>query len=388
MRVWERIKQILLLHHVAVTILAFVIMSFFGAIAVSVKFFDSVTKAVQEVETEDIYYSILRDNEPEISNNIVLLDITEVYNRAEMAQLMADVEEAGAKVVGIDCCFEFESKGTEEENQALIDVTNKYHDNIVYSLKPAALDNDGAFQELTHSFMYFYVDTMVEGTTNVTRTLYGGLKRTTPMLVKTCEGEKNSWAAQIANIYAGKDFVADHPSELHINFVPTTFLTIQPKDVKKSKDLIKDRIVLFGALKQEEDWHWTPIGKMPGTTMLAYGVQTVLDKKEIKKTPFWALCIIVFLMALLVQCLQQAYLDKMATYKNPFVRYIIGSSYVLNILTFLFTAIFIWGSFLVFTKFNYSIDFAYGIAACAFLGTSRSMYKALKDYYFNKDNKE
>lgn len=376
-----------LFKHVCVTLLAFSLMLFFGFIALNVKFFDSISKAVSEVSTDDIYYSILRNSEPEVSNNIVMVDITQVYNRAEMAQLIEDVETFGAKTVGIDCCFEFEDAGTPTANDSLIAVADKYK-NIVFSLKLAEMDFEEIYHKETHSFMYFYVDTMTEGFTNVKRTLYGGLKRVTPMAGMSDTGPKRSFAAQVAGLYANKDFAAEHPEELHINFTPTVFPSFQPKDVRKYKDAFKDKIVLFAALSQEEDFHWTPIGKIAGTELLAYSIQTVLDKKETRKASLWFLILISFGIALVAQILQQMYLDKMATYKNPFVRYIIGSAYVLNIITYLFIAIIIWISFIVFQKFNYSIDFVYGIGATAFLTTSRYMYVAIKDYYFHKDDKQ
>ena len=96
--------------------------------------------------------------------------------------------------------------------------------------------------------------------------------------------------------------------------------------------------------------------------------------------PIIPFCIISLLLIFMVQVMQASYLKRTSNSKNMFVRYVIGSSYVLSILTFLFTSVFLGISFFVFSLFCISFNLAWALSVIAFLGTSRSMYAAIKDY--------
>ena len=65
---------------------------------------------------------------------------------------------------------------------------------------------------------------------------------------------------------------------------------------------------------------------------------------------------------------------------NPFVRFIIGSSYVIDILTFLFTSVFLGLGYLLFMIYGISFNIAWAISAIAFLSNSRAMTTAINQY--------
>lgn len=74
--------------------------------------------------------------------------------------------------------------------------------------------------------------------------------------------------------------------DVNINFSPTYFHVLSPEEVISHPELIQDIIVLVGAMYEDADCHWTPIGKIAGVELLAYGVQSLLYGKEMHNQPF------------------------------------------------------------------------------------------------------
>ena len=79
--------------------------------------------------------------------------------------------------------------------------------------------------------------------------------------------------------------------------------------------------------------------------------------------------------------LQLVYLRWTSGSKSPLVFHVMGSAYVLGVVTFLWIAMIMWVTFLCFNLYNVSVELGWPIAAMAFLATSRSFYAACEDYY-------
>ena len=133
--------------------------------------------------------------------------------------------------------------------------------------------------------------------------------------------------------------------------------------------------------------HWTPVGKIAGVELLAYSIQSLVEQKEIHKVSGAAFWIISLLIVLLIEVMQSRYLDKTKHSPNEFVRYVASSPYVMNILTYLFTTVFIGASFVVFSKYHVSFNLAWALSTIAFLGLSRNMYNSLRDYFLSIKDK-
>ena len=63
------------------------------------------------------------------------------------------------------------------------------------------------------------------------------------------------------------------------------------------------------------------------------------------------------------------------------VYHVMGSAYVLGLVTFFWIALVMWAPFLLFSLYNLKLELGWAIAAMAFLATSRSFYAACEDYY-------
>lgn len=376
----KRKKKSFLFRHWCITGLAICITSLFALLAVFAKPLDPVKRAIQDFSFTDIYYEILKESTvPDTAHFITIVDMTELTNRSDIAQLLDHIEQHQPKVVGLDVCFDNEGEDF-EGNDALIQVAEK-HKNIVFSLKMLDWkDEKTGWTKAIHSFFH-EITALKEGTTNMPRALYDNMKRRVPMCERYQGKLYPSFVTQVANTYAEKDLRRGRTEDVNINFSPTVFRVLKPEEVLDHPEMIQDQIVLVGAMYEDTDTHWTPIGKIAGVELLAYGIQSVICDNEVKTLPFPLLCLVSLVVILVVEILQQLYLDRMAMSKSIFVRYIIGSAYIMSIFTVLFTTLLLGISFIIFKSYNLSFNLAWALSVITFLGTSRSMYNALHSYF-------
>lgn len=367
--------------HLSVTLLSICIMGFFAIIAMMATTLDPLKRAVENFSFTDIYYNILMESTvPDTSRVITIVDMTKITNRSDMAQLLQDIETHTPKVVGLDVCFDNEGEDFEGNDQ-LIQVAEKYK-NIIFSQKMLDWKNDSiGWTTCIHSFFYEITD-LTEGTTNMPRSsLYDSMKREVPLSERYMGKLYPSFTTQVVNHFAEQDVIKGRTEQVKINFNPTLFRVLKPEEVISHPEMIENQIVLVGAMYEDADTHWTPIGKIAGVELLAYAVQSVLFSNEVHELPTWLLTLVSLCIIFVVQILQHSYLTGMARSSSIFVKYIIGSSYFMSIFTFLFTSLLLGLCFLVFKKFNLSINLTWAVTATTFLGTSRYMYNALSDYF-------
>lgn len=365
--------------HLAITFLSIGISSLFALVAIFAKPLDPVKRAIKDFSFTDIYYEIQKEGAvPDTSRIITIIDMTKLTTRSDIAALLAEIEIHNPKVIGLDVCFDNEGEDF-EGNDSLIAVASKYK-NIVYSMKLFNWANDSiGWTKSIHSFFH-EITPLTEGTTNMPRALYDNMKRKVPVC-ELFEGKQiPSFATQVSNLYAGQDIVGERTNDVKINFSPTVFRTLSPEQVNCHPELIEGQIVLVGAMYEENDRHWTPIGKIAGVELLAYGIHSIIYSNEIKDLPFPLLCVISLIVIFIVEVIQHWYLETMGKSDKIFVRYIIGSTYVMSILTFLFTSVLLGLGFLVFKIYGLSFNLAWALSVITFLGTSRSMYTALSNY--------
>lgn len=366
--------------HLMVTILAVVIMGFFAMVTLVAKPLDPIKRAIENFSFTDVYYEILKDTgTPDTSRLITIVDLTKLTNRTDIGQTIYDIESFNPKVLGVDCCFD--NYGEDIEGNALIvEVAEKYK-NIVWSQK--MLDYSGVdsigWTRTIHSFFAEFTD-ITEGTTNMPRALYDSMKRTMPIRERYQGKYCPSFVSQVVNKYAGKDITKGIKGDIKINFSPIRFRVLSPQEVCNHPEMIENQIVLFGSMYEDVDMHWTPVGKIAGVVLLAYSVQTLVYGTVISEIPTWLFGIISFLIVFLTQMWQSEYIDRTNKSNNLFVKHILGSTYIINILITVVTLILVGISFFVFKLYNVSFNMAWALSAIALLSTSRNMYSAIKDY--------
>lgn len=380
-KIWNLIKHSTLAKNVIITVFAFAMLGFIAFVAVSIKPLNPLAMSVKNFSFTDVYYSILDEiAEPDTSMAVTIVDMTQLYRRGQLAQVLEDIQSCNPKVVGVDVVFDVE-KDDFEGNDSLVALAAQYP-NMVFAFKLFDYkDDDLGYTTEIHSFFKKYVD-FKEGFVNVPRGgQYDGMKRIIPLQVHSNGEEVYSMVNQTVSFYVDDNsWKKDAKNEVEINFCPKDFWVLRPDEVLDHPELIEDRIVLLGAMYEDADFHWTPVGKIPGVKLLAYGIQTLLERNEVKTLPSLPLFVISFCFTLLVFSLQLKYRSIMWASSNLFVRFVIGSTYVVNILTFLFTSVFLGICFLVFYFTHVHINLGWTLASLPFLFTSRNLYEAIVAY--------
>lgn len=370
-----------------VAVLAFIVLGLMAFFTFNLSFLNPIKKVVQDFSMTDFYYQVLMqaDHYKE-SSLITIVDMTELTDRGDVAMALEAIEACGPKVVGVDIIFD----GLKEDTVAdemLKDLAATY-DNIVWSVKLCDyVDDQSGYSASLRSF--FAEETKCkEAVTNMQRSLYSGLKRVFVTGWKL-EGELlPSFAGMLANSYAEKTVIETRDSEIKINFTPTTFTVIPWDSVICHPELLANRIVLFGAMHENADMHYTPLGQIAGIELLAYAVQTILRENEVYEvegTLFWTIS---FLFVVMTYWGRSSRRKWTASLRRPEQRLLLDFPVFGSIISFAWMAFLTWGAFVLFCYYDISFNLGLTFSAIAFLGPAEGSYNAISDYFNNHFNEE
>lgn len=359
------------LYHFLVTVLAFCIVGVLAEIAFNTAFLDPVAKTMQNFSMSDVYYQILQETgNPDDNEEIVIVDMSELYNRQDIASVLTEIEKHKPRIVGVDIVFE----GFKEDSigdMMMWNIAAKYH-NIVFSYRLFDYkDDETGYADAVHSFFAQPLK-VEEGFTNMQRDLYSSIKRVTSIAKKYKGILQPSFITKVVNRYTGKEVVRTENRDITINFTPSYFKVIPFDSVKYQSAILKDKLVLFGAMKDETDMHYTPLGKIAGVELLAYSIQTLLGQKEVYELPLWLTVVLSFLLALLTQIGWTCYTDFAQSRKSRFVRFCLSNSFTKAIIFFMWLSFIVWLAFVIFFKYDIDISLGLGLSGIAFLSLSRS----------------
>lgn len=361
--------------HIIITILAFVLVSSFALIALKLPFMGPIAEAIKEFEMTDVYCQILQDTndgDEEVSDDVVIVDMSELFSRRDLAKALTHIEAQKPKVIAVDVVFE----GLKEDSigdEMLAEVALS-HDNIVYSYKLLNYENDSiGHADTVHSFFANENDALNEGYTNMPRNLYGGIKRKLSIGEKVKGRVRPSFITVAAGMYEGKQVENVSETSININFIPKRFRVIEPDSINAHPGWIKDKLVLFGAMKDEYDMHYTPLGKMAGTELLGYSIETLLQKSKVKEVSCWLMVIISFLLVLLTQVVFGVYMEFAKKRKNRVLRFLMSASFMRSYLMFFWIAVWMWIAFILFYQFDISLNMGWALSAMAFLVLAQSI---------------
>jgi len=363
--------------NLAIVGFSFLIVWGYVQIALNLSFLNPISEAIKGFSITDKYYQMMSEKE---SHLVVIVDLTSLIYRDDIAQALEDIEACNPAVIGVDCVFEGEREDTAADN-AIRRVASKY-DNIVYSYR--LLDEQGYGIGYSRSVHSFFTDTIKvhEGVTNMQfDNLYSSIKRKLKAGWLVNGKKEPTLVGEVVNYYAKEKVLDVTDKDVNINFHPTRFTKIDPSEILQNRAQIEGRIVLLGTLTDETDMHFTPLGKIAGVELLAYAAQSILEKEEIVEFPLWIQVIIAVLLVILTNIMQRTYIDWTTSNNNPFIRYVIGSTYVMGLFTFLWIALIMWITFLCFSLYGVNVETGWPIAAMAFLATARSFYAACEAYY-------
>jgi CHASE2 domain-containing sensor protein len=375
-----------LLRHIITTLIAFVLVALFAFTAYKVPFMSPMAEAIEDYKMTDVYYHILQDTDDgDTSDVVTIVDMSDLYSRRELATALKAIEQCQPRVIGIDVVFEgLKEDSVGDEMIAEVALTHK---NLVFSYKLLDYENDSIGHAITvHSFFAQDEGAVTEGYTNMPRNLYGGLKRELS-LGDRAEGKLvPSFITQTVAVYEGQKAGPVRQKNLNINYTPRKYHVVSPDSIALHSEYIKDKLVLFGAMKDEYDMHYTPLGKMAGVELLAYAVETFLRQNEIREVNKWATAVISFLIVLLTQMLLSVYAYWAQHRRIRFFRVVLSASITKGYLIFFFIGFWMWVAFILFYSFDFTLNLGWALSAMAFLILARSIYDEIIMVLLEKKN--
>lgn len=317
----------------------------------NLSFFDPIKRAMANFSVSDVYYQVMQESGDEQKSEVItIVDMTTLYDRGRMAQVIDEVNECNPCVVGLDVMFEGlrgDTVGSERLVEAICQIENPV---VAFKLKEADPET-GEFVSARHSF-FAPLDGLQEGYTNVQHIDLGGIIRNMSTWHILGGDTVHSLSYYLAHKFSPDVTAVDLPRRQLIDYTPTQFAVVPYDSILQHRDLIENRIVMLGAMNDDADMHYSPFGRTAGTCIQAYAVQTLLEHHHTLEIGFVWTVIISFLIIVLTDILQCEISYHAKRSNSIAVQFFFESTFVKNAINFIWMSFLIWINFLMFTKFN------------------------------------
>ena len=374
------------LHHLMASAIAFSIVAIYALLAYNLKIFNPLVQVLKEYSITDFYYQVIGTKaERDTSRIVTIVDMTRLNDRRDIAYALSEVQEQHPKVIGVDILFNG-LKPDNPDGDSLIAAIAAKDTSIVFALQFYDDSYDGQqYNRVKQSFFVDSIPHLKEALVNMPLDNFDGLKRKIS-IAKTVKGKlRPSMIKRLSDEYANQEIMPLKDNTMNINWSPVDFRVIPYDSIADYGEFLTDRIVLFGSVNDEKDMHYTPQGKMSGIKLIAYGVETMVKRTSIIKTPWWVDAILSFIAVLLTKYLFEIGDRYAKSRKNKFMRISLKTTLAMGILKFLWIAFLMYVGFIIFAKFNISINIALAIAAIPFIGPAEDLYNVISNSFSKKE---
>lgn len=374
-----------LLHYLLASAIALGIVAVYLLFALNLAIFNPLLQVLKEYSITDFYYQVIGTKaERDTSRIVSIVDMTELTDRRDIAYALSEVLEQHPKVVGVDILFNG-LKPENPEGDSLIAAIAASDTSMVFALQYFDDSFDGKqFSRVKQSFFADSIPNLKEGLVNMQVDKINGMRRKIS-LAKTVKGKlRPSMIKQLSDEYAEQEIMPLKDKEININWSPIYFRVIPYDSIADYGEYLADRIVLFGSIRDERDTHYTPQGNIPGIKLLAYGVESMVKQTTITVTPWWVDIILSIIIVMLTKYLFDIAERYVRNHKNRFARIGLKATLTMGFLRFACIAIVMYVGFILFAKFNISINIALAVAAIPFIGPAEDLYKVITNSFSNK----
>ena len=253
---------------------------------------DPVSRSFDSFSFTDLYYSLYRNSHDAKPNDRIVIIDTSNKTRGEIASAIERLINSSPAVVGIDIIFD-RPTGDSLGTQLLQNTVARHSNNLVAITKLIDYnDNTQEFETTSPSIL----DEMLthRAYSNLKSIGEGGYVRNYTTSRNVSGDTIHSFASMLASryrvLFGGKATMHNQEDGI-IDFMPQKFNIIKADSLHLYADEIVGRIVLLGNVSSEEDSHYTPMGKMNGTIIHAYAIDTLLDSPTRRVSNAWIIVI-------------------------------------------------------------------------------------------------
>ena len=366
--------------HIGVTLLAMFILWICSMAAMNLSFFNPVQRAIKNFSLSDVYYQMMQQSgQAETSGLITIIDATSYYDRGKIGEMMQQISQCNPAVVGVDCIYEGfrgDTLGSNLLAEGIFTLPNP-----IFAFKLNNYDEEkGEFTSTRHSFFTFVGD-LTEGFSNISYDSNGITVRNL-VTQKIVNGDTLcSLPYQMARAFTSDVEQFASTEERIIDYTPTVFPVVPCDSILQNAALLKDRIVFIGATHDDADMHFSPFGRIPGTVIQAYILQTLLEHHKTHEVNFWLMLLISFAVILLTDVMQTKLRRWGQGLKNPWLRLVFSSALTRNLINFIWIGFLLYINFLLFSLYDIYFNPTFMLVSIALLVEARLFYEAGKEAY-------
>lgn len=373
--------------HVIITLFAFVLLALFNFIVINVDFLNPISRALDNFSITDMFFEVRHSDEPEACDLITIVDMTDLYERGDIAELIREVDECNPLCIGVDLIFE----GVRDDY-----VGNEMLEQTISDLKsPAVFANKlTEYNSVSNSFQgivrTYCADncSITDAYTNVTDDMMGSCIREFSLSRLYKDDSVASFPAMIAGIIDNTTVNYSEEDQL-INYGDVDFRVIPYDSIFENRDLIEGSIVIIGTMNEERDMHNTPLGKMAGAKIQAYSLLTLLEHRQVHQIPDIICWIIAYLLCYLLEISIDIFYQISKAHPNSVFQTFIREANIISIVfLFVFEVLACWAFYILFIKENLLMGGGVILATIVLTCEARDIYMAIiKGFYSKYDNK-
>lgn len=303
------------------------------------------------------FYNLVADSRAvsRLDDNIVIVNIDE-SDRNEIADIISVATLAGAKAVLLDVMFDEPREGDEPLLKAISECP--------VIIQPMALNKKAeSVDTFTVAATSFFYQSGIDSTTiyaaaSMPSKFHKSVVREMQTYFPMETGERiPSMAAAVAHAVDPRAARAldERDNEIEtINFHSRRFRVIQPDELIDKADLLRDRIVMVGALNEPSDLHPTPVSiSMSGVMIHAHSLATILDQAYMTPIPRGYNIVIAFVLCLIIVSVNLFLISGV-------------KGLLLRILQVLFVWLSVQLGYWLFVSHNVVVDFSYALLMLTF----------------------
>lgn len=359
--------------HLAVCALLGIVGWLLIIISTKIALFDPVKAAFEDFSMTDVFFEIQKSGQKIQNNDIVIVDVTDLITRDDIAQTIRNIKSCQPKVLGVDLLFERPSYDRMED-AALVSAIEDGDCQQVFSCKLRDYDEQSSsFKNCLYSFFH-QIGNFNWGYANYYQKRLGGVTRETTQRQNLNDSVVYSLPYLLSCYYTGKQPVKEAVNEREIYYANVNFITLKSTEVMHHQELLKNKLVLLGTMDEEADMHYSPIGKIPGVKMIAYSILSYMNHEEIVRMSKWTSLLLAFVL-----CLLAAWVGYIIECWNSVFFPILA-----KIFNFILGAILIGVALYVFVIYDYYIDVLYSLLGLALVEDVRETYVGIVKWAVRK----
>lgn len=322
-------------------------------------FLDPVTKAFKNFSLTDLYQQFMTKESLRQSNEIYVLDISQIKGRDKIANVIKSLDDVNPKVIGLDVLFRQHGPSLSNEDVILKNTIDSLKSSIVFGYEFLSDEGDvkeSFFVSGNNKLNYSgFTNSTIYSKNEVLRTFFP---------CKNINGTiYDSFVLKIIESY-NPNKVYCTTDELMTNYTDAEIKKIYPEDISP---LLSDKIVLIGIDNGFEDVIMTPIGNKSGVMVHAYNVYNMLHNNYIRNIHWW------------LDLLVSLFITGFAIWMCNFIgrRFNNISNFTFSCFLWLYTILMAFINIGICFTFRLSIPFTLSFISFIFIGTAYELQNAI-----------